>query len=203
MIITKRKLAHLLGTTFRMIWNIIIIAVIATLILAVAYSVWLRGEYFKTVDELLESENQRLIISEETGEELDELDDTVDRLTEQVRKAYSDVYVETLGYEMFTITAYSANDATQGTTNITSIGFDVTESYMNFFNICAVDPGVIPLGSIVIIVMDDVEQMYLAGDIGYLIKGTDIDILMTKEEALAFESGLYPVKIIKPNNVEE
>lgn len=82
-----------------------------------------------------------------------------------------------------TATAYIALCDT-GCIGITATGIDVRKSITyNGRGIVAVDPKVIPLGSIVVI--DGKE--YLAADTGGLIKGNRIDILMrTTKEAFQF-----------------
>jgi len=82
---------------------------------------------------------------------------------------------------LFTVTAYSASDSIQGTTTKSAMGDNIFEYP---FKICAVDPNVIPLGSIVIVIMPDgKEEVFVARDTGGAIQGEHIDILMGSKEA--------------------
>ena len=110
---------------------------------------------------------------------------------------------EDLGYEIFTITGYSANDEKQGTNSTTSIGFKLNAQYMDYIDIIAVDSTVIPYGSFVFIKADwksdgfIYERMFVAGDCGGAIKGQRIDIYFeTKTEAERFGVKGCPVKVI-------
>ena len=111
---------------------------------------------------------------------------------------------EDMDYEVFTITAYSPDDESQGTNSITSIGFDIRKEYSKYINICAVDPDVIELGSIVLIRSDwdnnglTYDRIFIAGDIGGAVIGKHIDIfLKTKEGAVAFGVKGLPVKVLQ------
>jgi len=78
----------------------------------------------------------------------------------------------------FIATAYSKNDATQGTDSVTSTGEKVREG------IIAVDPAIIPYGTLI-----EIKSMgyFTAEDCGNKIKGNRIDIYFdSKEDALKF-----------------
>ena len=112
---------------------------------------------------------------------------------------------EDLNYEIYTITAYSPNDMeNQGTNNTTSIGFKLNAQYMDYINIIAVDPKVIPYGSYVFIKANwggdgfIYEKMFIAGDCGSAIIGQRIDVYFkTKTEAINFGLQACPVKVIR------
>lgn len=72
-----------------------------------------------------------------------------------------------------------------GCTGVTATGIDVGSTiYHNGLRIIAVDPNVIPLGSVVEVVAGGATFKALAGDTGGAIKGNRIDILVgSKEEA--------------------
>jgi 3D (Asp-Asp-Asp) domain-containing protein len=72
-----------------------------------------------------------------------------------------------------------------GCTGVTATGIDVRQSiYHDGLRIIAVDPAVIPLGSVVEVIAGGQAFKALAGDTGGAIKGNRIDILVgTKEEA--------------------
>jgi len=78
----------------------------------------------------------------------------------------------------FVASGYSADDAEQGTDNITATGKEVKEGFI------AVDPDIIPLGTEV-----EIKNMgvFVAEDTGGKIKGNRIDIYFkSKEEAESF-----------------
>ena len=144
----------------------------------------------------------------EAEAEIEDLDKKVTDLTERSREMLNRMYVETMGYQIFKVTAYSPNDpqdAIQQTTNRTSIGFEADKLYMDHINICAVDPKVIPYGSIVFVVFElGKEKIYIAGDCGALVIGDHIDLMVpTKEEALAFGTRHLPVKVIKAGDLSD
>jgi 3D (Asp-Asp-Asp) domain-containing protein len=76
---------------------------------------------------------------------------------------------------------------------------------MSYINICAVDPEVIPYGSIVFVVFElGNEKIYIAGDCGALVIGDHIDLMVpTKEEALEFGTRHLPVKVIKAGDFSD
>ena len=110
---------------------------------------------------------------------------------------------ENLNYEIYTVTGYSKNDKSQGTTSITSIGVNLDAQYMEYIDIVAVDPDIIEYGSYVFIKADwqgnghICEKMFIAGDCGGDIKGQRIDVYFdTKDEANSFGLQGCPVKVI-------
>jgi len=86
--------------------------------------------------------------------------------------------------KQMTVEATAYTPRCKGCSGITATGIDVRQSIVyNGYGIVAVDPKVIPLGSIVVIN----GKQYLAADTGGAIKGNRIDILhRTKSEALEF-----------------
>ena len=76
---------------------------------------------------------------------------------------------------------------------------------MDHINICAVDPQVIPYGSIVFVVFElGQEKIYIAGDCGALVIGDHIDLMVaTKEGALEFGTRHLPVKVIKAGDFSD
>lgn len=114
---------------------------------------------------------------------------------------------EDLNYEIFTVTGYSANDMeNQGTNNTTSIGFKLDAQYMDYIGIVAVDPEIIPYGSLVFIKANWAgdsfiyEKIFIAGDCGGAVKGQHIDVYFnTKTEAEYFGVQGCPVKVITNN----
>ena len=102
-------------------------------------------------------------------------------------------------YRIFGLTGYSANDPEQGTSGTTAIGFMLSKRYMDYIGIVAVDPDVIPLGSVVFVKADwnndgyQYEKMFIAGDTGGAIIGERLDIFFEtkgKAEAFGLQAGL-------------
>jgi 3D (Asp-Asp-Asp) domain-containing protein len=94
----------------------------------------------------------------------------------------------------FVATGYSKNDANQGTDNTTATGKEVFEG------IIAVDPKVIPFGTVL-----EIKDMgyFIAEDCGGKIKGNRIDIYFSsKEEAKKFGNKGVWVRFLDENVVE-
>lgn len=97
------------------------------------------------------------------------------------------------GWVAFKGTYYGAN--CNGCSGKTSLGYDVRNTiYVNGLRVIAVDPRVIPLGSIV-----EVQAPYgtfkaIAGDTGGAIKGHKVDILV-ESEARSSQIGTHTVYI--------
>lgn len=88
----------------------------------------------------------------------------------------------------------------EGCSGITATGIDVTRTiYANGLRIVAVDPRVIPLGSIVRVeYADSTTFRAIAGDTGGLIKGRRIDVLVASEsEAYRLGKQTVTVTILK------
>lgn len=88
----------------------------------------------------------------------------------------------------------------EGCSGITATGIDVTRTiYANGLRVIAVDPRVIPLGSIVRVeYADGTTFKAIAGDTGGLIKGRRIDVLVTSEsEAYRLGKQTVTVTILK------
>ena len=81
-------------------------------------------------------------------------------------------YVDPYDWEEFTITAYTANDTSQGTDNIVYTGLDIDD--LGDLGIAAVDPDIIPLYSIIEV---KGKGAFVALDTGGLISGRRIDLL--------------------------
>lgn len=109
-------------------------------------------------------------------------------IVEEVRVMESGIW------EQFICTAYSSGDPQQGTQlGITKAGFDLSEKHIAKLPICAVDPEIIPLYSII-----EVEGLggWNCLDTG-AFKGFWIDLCFnTKEEAQEFGRQIRNVRII-------
>ena len=195
----KRKISRIVNRAIRIIVTATIVGVLTTLLVSLFLNFWFKLNIDKLTDSYGAFQQYHLEYSSQAEESISNLEEEVDILTLKAKETINRLYIDTLGYQMYYVTAYSADDQDQGTTNTTSIGFNVEKPYMEYIKICAVDPEIIPLGSVVFIVLEGGrEEIFIAGDVGYLIEGYDIDLLMeTKEEAEEFGSGYYPVKVIK------
>ena len=86
-----------------------------------------------------------------------------------------------------------------GCSGITKLGYDVRRTiYVNGYRVIAVDPTVIPLGSIVRVDLADGQSFEaIAGDVGGAIKGARIDVLVaSKTEAYRLGRQQVSVEII-------
>ena len=82
-------------------------------------------------------------------------------------------------------TAYTIDDASQGTNNINALGWDLHDARSTAIPQVAVDPNIIPLNSFIEI---KGMGMYVASDTGGLINGYRVDILMP-DKGMAMEFG--------------
>lgn len=159
-------------------YNIIINVLFWTLIIAVAFAaVWSYIKYADNIKKVItgkvQTEKEKVIIKNEPV-------------------IISKTETKIIEWYYFVATAYSANDATQGTDNKTATGKEVYEG------IIAVDPKIIPLGTIVEI--KDLGK-FIAEDTGGKIKGNRVDIYFnSKAEAKAFGKKNIWLRIIEEKN---
>ncbi len=100
------------------------------------------------------------------------------------------------GWQDFVITAYTSKDP--GCNSYSSLGINI-EQLASQFNFCAVDPDVIPYGSVVLINLANDIEPFLAVDCGGAIKGNHIDLYFENDIEGAFDFGkqMAKVKVIK------
>ena len=98
-------------------------------------------------------------------------------------------------WQEFEITAYTSNEC--GT--ITYCGFELDKNYSKYLNVCAVDPDIVKLGSVILVKFENGEiKPYVALDTGSAIKGKRIDIYMTNlDKALEFGRQQLEVSILE------
>ena len=98
-------------------------------------------------------------------------------------------------WQEFTVTAYTSNEC--GT--VTYSGFELDKNYSKYLNVCAVDPSIIKMGSIVLVKFENGEiKPYVALDTGYAIKGKRIDLYMDNlDEALQFGRQQLEISILE------
>jgi|SRR5690625_7615716 len=96
----------------------------------------------------------------------------------------------------FRATHYTAE--CDGCSGITYTGYDVRRTiHKDDMRIIAVDPDVIPLGSVVTVELSDGSSFKaIALDIGGAIKGNRIDILVS-DKATAYQLGVKRVRVYK------
>lgn len=99
-------------------------------------------------------------------------------------------------WETFTITAYTSRD--QGCNSISAIGIDI-EKMSRLYNFAAVDPEVIPYGSIILVKFDTGIEPFLSVDCGGAIRGKRIDLYFVNDlkEAFRFGKKDLEVKVIR------
>ena len=98
-------------------------------------------------------------------------------------------------WQEFEITAYTSNEC--GT--VTYAGFELDKNYSKYLNVCAVDPEVIELGSVVLVKFENGDiKPYVALDTGGVIKGKRIDLYFTDlDEAINFGRQTLEVSILE------
>jgi len=105
-------------------------------------------------------------------------------------------YRSEIEWDKFTVTAYTQND--DGCNNITAIGLDLNKDWTKHFNFVAVDPDVIPYGTIVFIKLDGEIISALAVDTGGAIVGNHIDFYCEPSEVSKIGNKKeLPVGVIK------
>ena len=171
----------------------LIVAILLISLMVISFaSGWLGGKEATmnwAIEEQIKIEERHLETTQEFVENYNELYADFNELY----KKYVELKDLSSGYEIYTVTAYSLNDPAQGTGSICAMGLDL-EAYDNL-PVVAVDPEVIPLGSIV-----EIEGLggFVAADIGGLVTGKHIDVLMgSKEEAQSFGIQKLKVRVIK------
>ena len=163
--------------------NLIIIVLIATLIFTIIIR---ESQHVKTLLAITEKEVQReearLEKYRQFTENYNELQEENLRLTTENLELK---YGSQIKWGRFTITGYTQYD--DGCDKLTSISLNLNDDWTQFFNFVAVDPLVVPYGSILIISLDDDFIIALAVDCGVKIKGNRLDLYFnTLEEAYNF-----------------
>src|SRR5690606_10359564 len=139
-------------------------------------------EKLKQNEKLKENENLKL------KENLNELKNENRKLKEELEK------YNNLRKLNIVATAYDAFCDT-GCIGVTATGYDVANTvYKDGFRVIAVDPNVIPLGSILYIETSKGNILGIAEDTGGAIKGNRIDILMENREK-AYDFGVRDAKV--------
>ena len=114
----------------------------------------------------------------------------------ELYKKYIELKDLSSGWETYKITAYTSLD--NGCDSISATGINI-EDLSRHFNFCAVDPEIIPYGSVVLIKFDTGIFPFLAVDCGGAINGKHIDLYFVNDLDGAFQFGNreMEVKIIK------
>ena len=94
-------------------------------------------------------------------------------------------------WQTFVATAYTSNDT--GVNEISAIGMNI-HKWSKYFNFVAVDPDIIPYGSVVLIDINNEIEPYLAVDCGGAIKGYRLDLYMQYDLDKAFNWGVREVR---------
>jgi len=171
--------------------TIIVISIILTLIMVLIIRERQHLDkliYYNEVE--IQQEEARLKVSQELIRNYNELHANYDNLLVN----YNEL-IEDNRWELYTVTAYSANDIKQDTNNVVAATFNLDYQKVKDLPIIATDPEVIPLYSIV-----EIEGLggFISLDTGRKIVGRRIDILFdSKEEALKFGKQELFVRVIK------
>ncbi|MCE5329884.1 3D domain-containing protein [bacterium] len=149
-------------------------------------------EKLKFIEAYEQSQEKYLENVNELSANYNELESKYQKLYENYQKLKD---LKDGNWKLYEITAYTSNECGF----ITKLGIDLREDYSKNLNVCAVDPEVIPLGSIVLINFSDGNiKPYFACDTGSAIKGKIIDIYMTDVyDAIQFGRQNLLAKIIK------
>lgn len=164
--------------------------IIALLIMVIIIK---ENQHLTQIENYLEAEIQkeeaRLEVSQELIKGYKELQKENDRLN----RLLQDNEIE---WELYQITAYTSLD--DGCNNISAIGLDI-ERWSSYFNFCAVDPEIIPYGSVVLVKFDTGIKPFLAVDTGEAIKGKHIDLYFKNDldSAFAFGKQRLEARVIK------
>lgn len=155
-------------------------------------------------NEQQESELERKIKRKQALEEAHRLYDVkLAKIAEEQRKASQQKQISrssNVKLTQFTMIATHYTYRCEGCTGITATGIDVTRAiYENGLRIVAVDPRVIPLGSIVRVkYADGTTFKAIAGDVGGAVKNRRIDVLVASEnEAYRLGKQTVTVTILK------
>lgn len=171
--------------------TITILSLIIVLVLFLSLSMFSNYEHdmLSMADQQLKSDSLHLEALNELTASYNQLLTNYDNLNSSYialgkEKGLSDNWQE------FLLTAYTPNDVSQGTTDITFIGIRADAN----IPICATDPNVIPVGSII-----EIKDLgyFLCADTGNLIKGNRIDILMADYDKAKNFKIIKDVRIIK------
>jgi len=172
--------------------TIIILALIITLVLFLSLMMFSNYQHdmLSMADQQLKSDNLHLEALSGISKELNNVKDDA-KILENKYIALGKEKGLSGNWQEFVLTAYTPNDVSQGTTDITFIGIRANAK----IPICAVDPTVIPVGSII-----EIKDYgyFLAADTGLAIKGNRIDLLFSnKDEAINFGKIIKDVRVIK------
>jgi len=163
--------------------NLILIALIVILFFTLLIR---ENQHAKTLLDITEKEVQkeesRLEVYRKFTENYNELQEENIRLTTENLELK---YGNQIEWGRFDITGYTQYD--DGCDGLTSIGLDLSKDWTKYFNFVAVDPDIIPYGSILIISFDNDFIIALAVDCGGKIKGNKLDLYFdTLKEAFSF-----------------
>lgn len=158
-------------------YNIIINVLFWTLIIAVAFAaVWSYVKYADNIKKIITGDlpvKEKIVVQKEPV-------------------VVSTTETKIVEWYYFIATGYSSNDPIQGTSDKTATGKEIYEG------VIAVDPKIIPLGTVVEI--KDLGK-FIAEDTGGKIKGNRVDIYFnSKEEAKKFGTKSIWLRIITDKN---
>jgi len=96
------------------------------------------------------------------------------------------------GWDTYSATAYTSLDKDYDSISATGINIEKLSKYFNF---AAVDPAIIPYGSIILVKFDTGIESFLSVDCGGAIKGKELDLYFVNNLSNAFEFGNKDVEV--------
>jgi cystine transport system substrate-binding protein len=173
-------------------WTYVIIAfLIVVFIFFSQEDYWVR-KYNAVLDKYLKSQELSLENTISLSRLINQKNDEYKALEQESYNLQQ--FITSQDWQLFEVTAYSANDIEQGTNNIVCTGFNLDRERVKNLPICATDPEIIPLYSIIEVAN---YGAFIALDTGGAIKGNRIDILFAqKQEAIDFGRQQLWIRII-------
>ncbi len=156
---------------YKLVILILTAAVLTLIIIGTVRENQHANELLAIAEKEVQKEEARLEVANKHTENYNHLQEENLRLTvENLELKYG----SNIKWGRFTITGYTQYD--EGCTNITSIGVNLNKSWTHYFSFVAVDPNVIPYGSVLIIKLDNDLIIALAVDTGGAIKRNRLDL---------------------------
>ena len=175
--------------------KIITITFIAVLFLIIFSLIGYAMHLQNTMDYFLDHAKER---QEDSIELTKEFTDNYNELYGQYTELYRD-YVKLAktsrlleDWEKYEVSAYTSLD--EGCNSISSTGINI-EKLSKLYNFAAVDPDVIPYGSIILVNFDTGIEPFLSVDCGEAIKGKHIDLYFVNDLKNAFKFGKKEMEI--------
>lgn len=130
----------------------------------------------------IREEDERLLLELKAEHYRPKTPEVVEETIEEPKEETVEEEVETVYTQSYTVSAsFYVSMCVEGCTGITAVGYDVRNTIHSpeGYRIIAVDPNVIPLGTVVQVDLEDGDSFVaIAGDTGGGIDGYEIDVLV-------------------------